>query len=281
LPEGGVIGTALEQGLTSGVAQNDLLSALGAALNGVVEAVAIFGADRRLVYYNNAYARLWALSKVWLDGSPTQAQILDRLRDGQRLPEQNDFSVWKTTQLERFTQGETCSEELWHLPGRKAVWVLSQRRYNGGLMLIFRDVTEQLDLKAALAVRANVQKATLELYPDAVAIFGADGRLRFHNNAFARLWDLPAHLLFAEPHMRCIAEECQQRFGDDCTWDAVSAGVNSSALEPQGEVYEVRRSDGRILARVFKRLPDGSTFVGFSDVTDQRRLEAALHENAA
>jgi hypothetical protein len=61
----------------------------------------------------------------------------------------------------------------------------------------------------------------------------------------------------------------------------VSMGVNSSHFEQQGEAYDVRRCDGRILAILFKRLPDGSTFVGFTDVTDQRPLEAALRENAA
>jgi PAS domain-containing protein len=281
LSEGGVIGTALELGPATGAAQNDLLNGLGAALNGVAEAVAIFSADRHLVYYNNAYAQLWALPKAWLDTFPTHAQILDRLREGQRLPEQHDFAVWKTTQLDKFAHGEGCSEELWHLPGRKTVRLRSQPRHNGGLMLIFHDVTEQLDLQSALVVRANVQKATLELHPEGATVFGADGRLRFHNDAFARLWNLPALSLSGEPHMGCIAQDCIRQFGDDGTWALVSMGVNSSHFEQQGEAYDVRRCDGRILAILFKRLPDGSTFVGFTDVTGQRPLEAALRENAA
>ena len=278
LAEGSVIGTALELNSANGVTQNDLLNSLGAALN---EAVAIFGADHHLAYYNNAYAQLWALPKTWLDTFPTHAQILDRLREGQRVPEQHDFTAWKTTQQNKFAQTESRSEELWHLPGRKTVRVLSERRHDGGLMLIFQDVTEQFDLRSALVVTANVQRATLELHPEGATVFGADGRLRFHNDAFARLWNLPAHRLFGEPHMNCIAEDCRKQFGDDGAWDLVSIGVNASAFEEQGEAYDVQRCDGRILTILFKRLPDGSTFVGFTDVTDQRQLEAALRENAA
>ena len=267
--------------LATGPAQKDLLDGLSAALNSVGEAVAIFGADCRLVYHNDAYTQLWSLPKAWLVTGPVLAQILDRLRETQKLPEQRNFAAWKAAQLDKFTQDESCIEELWHLPGRKNVRVVSQRRPNGGLMLFFQDVTEQLDLRSALAARAKVQKAAIEMYPDGVAIFGADGRLRCCNSAFSRLWNLPSHRLFGEPHMSRIAEDCIDQFGHDGAWDLVSMGIASAAFEQQRDPIEVRRSDGRIISVQFKRLPDGSTFVGFADTTDQSRLEAALHETAA
>jgi hypothetical protein len=78
-----------------------------------------------------------------------------------------------------------------------------------------------------------------------------------------------------------VAAQCQQRFGDDGIWNLVSESINSTGPEERSEPIEVARSDGRILSIALARLPDGATFVGFHDVTDLRRLEAALRESAA
>ena len=69
--------------------------------------------------------------------------------------------------------------------------------------------------------------------------------------------------------------------GSKAIWELVSAAVNSPSLETQSPPVDVALNDGRILAIVLARLPDGSTFAGFSDVTDLRRLEFALGERAA
>src|SRR6476659_9837059 len=60
-------------------------------LDKLATAVAIFGRDQKLTFYNRAFSRLWELSENWLDTHPADGEILDRLREGRRLPEQRDY----------------------------------------------------------------------------------------------------------------------------------------------------------------------------------------------
>ena len=58
-------------------------------------AVAIFGDDQRLKFSNKAFSRLWDLDERWLGTHPSDGEILERLREARKLPEQRDFSSWK------------------------------------------------------------------------------------------------------------------------------------------------------------------------------------------
>ena len=59
-------------------------------LNHLADAVAIFGASRKLSFYNTAFQKLWDLEAAWLDERPTHGELLDRLRQRRRLPETTD-----------------------------------------------------------------------------------------------------------------------------------------------------------------------------------------------
>src|SRR5262249_14630569 len=59
-------------------------------------AVAIFGADQRLTFYNAAYRALWGLPAEFLAQQPSASAVLDQLRAARKLPEQADFRSWKS-----------------------------------------------------------------------------------------------------------------------------------------------------------------------------------------
>ena len=79
-------------------------------------AVAIFGRDQRLKFSNKAYAKLWDLDERWLATHPSDGDILERLREMRRLPEQRDFTAWKKERLALYTNVIEEREEHWHLP---------------------------------------------------------------------------------------------------------------------------------------------------------------------
>jgi PAS domain-containing protein len=66
-------------------------------LDQLATAVAIFGADERLVFHNEAYRKLFNLDSAFLEERPTDNAILDRLRANRQLPEQADFRAWAST----------------------------------------------------------------------------------------------------------------------------------------------------------------------------------------
>ena len=79
-------------------------------------------------------------------------------------------------------------ETIWRLPDERTLKVVRQPHPRGGLLLLFSDITDELRLRTQFNDLIQVQQATLDKLSDAVAVFGSDGRLRLHNEAFERFW---------------------------------------------------------------------------------------------
>jgi signal transduction histidine kinase len=280
LSDGSVVGSALDvTALSEAEAKlQQHTDAHAETLDKLATAVAIFGPDKKLSFYNRAYVRLWGFSETWLDAHPTKGEILDRLRELRRLPEQPDFRAWKQERLKQFEHPDQHPEELWHLPGGKTLRVVIQPHPFGGMVFLYEDVSDQLRLESSYNTLIKVQKATLDTLQEGVAVFGPDGRLKLHNTAFARLWALDETELTGEPHLKRIADACAARFGRDRAWEIVTSTVTSAAPERRREWGEVERSDGAVISVSIAPLPDGATLASFVDATDRFRIESALRE---
>src|SRR3546814_10539860 len=75
-------------------------------------AIAIFGPDKRLKFFNQAYVSLWNFEESWLESEPTLAELLEDLRERRRLPEYADFPAHKRSQDALFTSLLESSEDL-------------------------------------------------------------------------------------------------------------------------------------------------------------------------
>ena len=241
-------------------------------------AVAVLDGERRLAGCNKAYADLWDLPKPWLDCHPSYGEILDRLRDKRRLPERRNFQEWKTAQLAAFDPAGRRSEEFWHLPNGRSIRIVIHPHLMGGVFIMFEDITERLKLESSLNLLTQVQKATLDTLDEGIAIFGTDGRLVMHNVPFARMWKLTESELDGQPHFAEIANICTDRIGHDGIWSIVSCGVNSATPERFGEWSKTKRADGRTISLSLSRLPNGTTVVAFTDITDLEQFSALAED---
>ena len=150
-------------------------------------AVAIFDRSKRLTFYNAAYRQIWSLDPAFLEQRPTDGEILDRLRAKRQLPEQADFRSWKAQTLAAYQAIEPI-ETVWHLPDGRALRVVASPNPQGGVTYLFDDATQSFALASQLNALTRVQGETLDALKEGVAVFGADGRLKLINPAFAALW---------------------------------------------------------------------------------------------
>ncbi len=279
LGDSGVVGTALDvtDATTAEAHLQQHADAHTATLDTLGTAVAIFGRDQKLTFHNKAFAALWNLPQDFLDRHPAEGDILDRLRDARRLPEQRDYPAWKRARLALYNGGARESvEETWHTPGGQTIRVVVQPHPFGGLTCLYEDVTARLNLESDYNTLVRVQSATLDTLAEGVAVFGPDGKLRLHNAAFARIWEFEPGDLAGEPHLRTLAALSRDRFGENRIWDhLVQAVAGEGAARGLGEI---ERSDRSILSLSVSSLPDGATLVTFTDVTDRFRIESALRE---
>lgn len=246
-------------------------------LNHIAEAVAVFDHGKRLIFHNTAFAELWGLEHAWLAEKPSHSEILDRLRQRRRLPETADYAKWKAAELDRYEQLAASPDDLWSLPAGQTLKVVRQPHPMGGLLLLFSDITGELKLKAQYNALIQVQQATLDKLNDAVAVFGSDGRLRLHNEAFARFWQIAPQQLETAGDFEGVVELCVPKLHDMGFWRELKGRVGDpdpSARAPMSG--EAKTSDSRIVAYQSRPLPDGATLIAFTDVTDAKKLESAL-----
>ncbi len=220
---GGTIGYALDRTEIE-TAESELarhINAHGEVLESIHAAVAIYGADKRLKFFNSAFARLWALEEDWLAGGPSLDELLERLRDRRRLPEQADARAFKRQQIELFTSLIEPESELLHLPDGRTLSMSVSPHPLGGLIFVYEDVTDRLALERSYNTLIEVQRETLDNLFEAIAVFGSDGRLKLHNPAYRRIWGLSEGDLYGEPHVSDIVEKIRHFYSDAGDWPAV------------------------------------------------------------
>ncbi|HXF89409.1 MAG TPA: PAS-domain containing protein [Xanthobacteraceae bacterium] len=245
-------------------------------LDQLATGVAIFGADRKLEFYNAAYRLLWDLDVGFLDQAPSDSEVLERLRAERKLPEEQDFRAWKAALHEAYRATES-KEQQWFLPDGRTLRVVTTPNPQGGVIYLFDDVTERIDLARRYDVLIRVQRETLDNLVEAIAVFGSDGRMRLHNPAFARMWRLDSNALAERPHVEAVISWCRMLYGDDALWQRLRTTV--TAIDERTPVSgRLERKDGSVVDLTTVPLPDGATLVAFFDVTDTVNVERALRE---
>lgn len=250
-------------------------------LNHLADAVAIFGPSKRLAFHNTAFQTLFNIDPAWLDERPTHAELLDRLRQRRLLPEVIDYAGWKANELDFYGAAEAAPDDSWSLPDGRTLRVVRQPHPLGGVLLLFSDITDELKLRSRFNAQIQVQKATLDKLNDAVAVFGSDGRIRLHNEAFDTFWGVGGEALDAAGDFDAVAALCQSTMPDPALWLGLKARVADPDPESRVPISgEGRTADGRIASWQTRPLPDGATLVAFSDITARRGLEQALAAKA-
>jgi signal transduction histidine kinase len=245
-------------------------------LDQLATGVAIFNADRKLIFYNTAFRSLFDLDTGLLDQTPTDTAVLDTLRSARKLPEEQDFRLWKQQLYEAYRAVEP-KEHMWHLPDGRTLRVVTTPNPEGGVTYLYDDVTERLAMHRRYDALIKVQSETLDYLAEAVAVFGSDGRVRLHNPAFQRMWKLSAESLDAHPHIEAVTAWSQALHDDNAVWRSLRAAV-TAIDDREPIVARIERRDGMMIDMATMPLPDGATLVTFQDVSDTVNVERALRE---
>ena len=240
-------------------------------------AVAVFDGAHRLVYHNTGFETLWSLEPGFLDGQPSDGEILDRLRAERRLPELGDYRSWKAAVHAAYT-ATRASEDWWYLPDGRTIHVVSSPNPQGGVTYLYDDVTERFTLESRFNALMRTQRETLDSLREGVAVFGSDGKLKLFNPAFAQSWRIDAALLASNPHVEQLVTLCRPLFPQDEIWRELVSAVTGVRDAREEYRSRIERRDGTVLDIATAPLPDGATLISFADVTASVNVERALTE---
>ncbi len=250
------------------------------ALEQLRTAIAMFDADTRLEFYNSAYEQLTGMSGTWLDAKPKFIEIIEKLRELRKLPEQADYKQFKQAWINKFTALLEPYEEMQYLPDGSVLRMIVVPRPKGGLLLTLEDVTSRLQLETSYNTLIAVQEETMDNLAEGIAVFGEDGRMKLSNQAFARMWNIPPAEMTGMPHIAKIIERTKAFF-EDASWPAMKQVILANALEREPRRGRVQRGNGSVLEYSVVPLPDGNILNAYFDITDTVKVEQALLEKNA
>ena len=266
---------------------------LDAAINNMLQGLAMFDADQRLIVCNKLYAEMYGLTPEQVKPGTTVREIFDyRMANG--FYHVKDTEQFVDSWASNFGRRSSRIQEL--ADGR-IISVSRGQTADGGRVVTHEDITERQKLSAQLErqhlllkehekkVQAqNVQlDAALNNMVQGLAMFDADLRVVIANNRYAELYHLTPEQVKPGTHLREIVEH---RIANGELPGKNAEEVLQAMLDrlSGGECqYTARLSDGRYIVVSAKPMPDGCTVTTHQDITEQRRSEAkivhmALHD---
>ncbi len=254
------------------------ISAQADLLESSTSAMAIYGADTRLKFYNQAFAKLWQLSEDFLDSEPGYGEILERLREYRKLPEQTNFQLYKKEHLKLFTDLIKPRDEFLYIPSGAVLRMIIIPHALGGLLFAYEDVTDRLALERSYNTLIAVQRATLDNLQQGVTVIGEDGRVKLCNPVYCKLWGLDDEFLSTQPHLADVVEKTKPYYVYDGTWSDFKEKLIANTMKREIRQLMLETSDGKYLSANFVPLPDGATLITYYDVTDAINAERSLRE---
>ncbi|MDP8995885.1 MAG: ATP-binding protein [Pseudomonadota bacterium] len=142
------------------------------------------------------------------------------------------------------------------------------------------DVTPLEEAERELERYVKAHGSTLDKLSTAIAIFGPDQRLRFHNQAYTELWQLEESYLAGQPADGEILDRLRQKRllpeqANFREWRSKQLSAYAK-LETREEFWYL--PDGRSLRVVAEQHPYGGVSYLYENLTKERQLESRINE---
>ena len=284
---GGTIGYAIDRTETEQIRGEfgRKIDAQTAVLEQLETPVAIFNEHTKLEFFNPAYGKLWSLEKDWLESGPDYGQILERLREQRILPEVSNFQDFKNSQIEQFKTLIEKQIDQMHLPDGRTIQSSVHRSAQGGLVFVFDNVSDRLEIERSVKSLNAVQREALIYLHEGIAVFGPDGRLKLSNPVFTSLWGLDQDTLNEDFHINNFVDHMRYTTSVEGGWDDSSWGVHKDKvvarlISRENSTGKLELINNVIINYANIPLPDGAMLLSYIDITDTTRVEHALRQRA-
>jgi len=253
------------------------------AIDSISEGFAIFDPEDRLILFNRRFTDFWPGLGAEIRTGVTFADLIHLAleRGCIAAPNGRGAEEWvaERTRQRESTRRHGSDRWVYAQPGGRWVQVNDRRSIEGGLASIYTDITdvkdaERQERERALAERSLHLQATLESMSIGVAVFGPDQRLMTANRQYGELLGLPEILVTPGASLRAF-----QRFND--LRNVPELGTASLIITTHGGQPAEVSVNGRWFSIKSDPMPDGGFVVSYSEITDRRHAEEALHDSEA
>ncbi len=248
-------------------------------LDQLATAVAIFDKSKKLVFFNSGFQHLWKLDPAFLESAPSNAEVLDAMRDVKLLPDHPDWRKWREGQLEVYQALETA-EEWWHLLDGQTVRVVVSPQNTGGAAWVFENVTERLALESNYNSLIRIQGETLDHLTEAVAVFASDGKLKLFNPALEELWTNAGINVEEGLHISSIIRDWNDSISNEQALHVILGKITGFDDQRDGLNGRMHLRSDKTLEYSVVPLPEGQSMLTLVDISANVNFERALNERA-
>ncbi len=262
---------------------------LDAALNNMVQGLAMFDADLNVVIANDRFAEMYGLA-------PDQVLPGTSLRDIAELRIANGLYVGLTADdVINTMRSRVARNKVSHLTSRlgdgRTIAVSIRPRADGGWVTTHQDITERENLVAQLAQQNDLLKhreeqleaqnarfeAAINNMSQGLCLFDAEQRVLIANRPYAEIYGLTYDQVSPGTTLRQIREARAAKgfYGNIDERKFIDEGVATFHEEKQ-DVLSL--TDGRFISVLRRPLPDGSLVSTHEDITERETLHVRLAE---
>lgn len=242
---------------------------LDAALTNMLQGLAMFDAQERLILANARYAELFGLIPEEATPGTTLREIIERRAAKGLYP---DTTVDKVlSELRQHIARGTASHLVNPGDGRLLSASL-QPRSDGGWIVTLHDISEQERLKKQLQDQNDQLDAALNNMSQGLAMFDSEQRLVVCNQLYGEMYKLSPEQMQPGTTVRQILEYRLEK-GLYKTEDFVDTLVNRLGQLP-ADIH--RLADGRVIHVTYRRTANGGVVITHEDITVRERLSEQL-----
>ena len=288
LPLGALDRTLAELGTTNDKFRRQNLL-LDTALENMLQGLAMFDAEARVVIANDRYAELYGIDPACIMPGTTLREIVQH-RMAKGLYAGHDVDDIVREMRERLG-AKRVSHISNKLPDGRIIATSVQPRADGGWVVTHEDITEREVLNDRLAHQNELLKqreeeletqntrfnAAISYMSQGLCLFDADQRVLFANRRFVEIYNLDPEQVRPGTTLRHILEARAARgnYSNIDTAKFVADGVASFGQEVS---QIVQLADGRFISVLRRPMPDGGLVSTHEDVTEREKLKARLEQ---
>ncbi|MGB0467409.1 MAG: NahK/ErcS family hybrid sensor histidine kinase/response regulator [Pontibacterium sp.] len=230
------------------------------AIDSISDAFVLFDADRRIVLFNDKFQSIWNETGVEIQTGTT-------IQDISHLAYESGLIVE--------AYGEESSRNKVFLLGNGKWFQMSERpTMDGGLVVLYTDITELKNNETAIRERALAQKSkllqtTVDNLSQGVALVNYEGILELWNDRFLELTGVEEALVVPHPPFAALMLSHENILQHALTAAQQGEVLAAEQLMFNGKVIEVRTHP----------MPAGGFVNTYTDITERHRYAETLRES--
>ena len=238
--------------------------------------IAVFDEHKNLHYYNTAYTNLFDFKESFLEKNITFADVLDDLRTRKKIPEHANFKEYKKKKEELFHNIIKPIEEFIDLPNEDTLRVRIAPYPLGGLIFVYENITDKLNLERGVNTLLAVQKETINHLYEALIVIEKNGKIQFLNKAMEQLFHIQNAETLVGSSFNSWTAIFEKFFLDEKQHTHWTQYLSSVFINRHPINERLFLLNDFVINWFYTPLPDGSHMLGFLNVSEDWHNERQL-----